>query len=118
MPPSVTRKFLATAGVRGQLGFVVAATGRPGQIDGTLIGSGNSVSAANSSLSAYENPIDEAIVAGKELAWTDDVEHSGQHLVLLALNRIGPRVYGRRGTTVEAWQRYSLSIVENRPTFA
>ncbi|HUU58652.1 MAG TPA: hypothetical protein VMZ50_03845 [Phycisphaerae bacterium] len=104
-------KVLGTVGATGVHSLVLATGPRPLALQGLLIASAASRTAADTAINALIQAVEDLCDAGTEIHWEDDMGHSGAHLVLTGLRMIGPRTYSADGK--QAWQRYVLAGREN-----
>ena len=116
--PAITRKEVGSAGLKGAFDMTTAVGARAGAIagkdgaPGLLTGTGNTRALADAALSTYEATIEQLIESGDQVSWEDDTGRYGYFLRLLTFRRVGPRHYGKTGSTYSAWRYYLLQFVE------
>jgi len=111
-------KVLAATGTEGEGSILLQLGGRPGQIAGILKASASDRDSADSAINAMEAAIEALADSGKDYAWKDDVGHTGEHLKVVSYKPDGDREYGRSGSSVEAWQRFRVDVLDLDGKFA
>lgn len=103
-------KEFQAPGVTGAGSMVLVNGPRPGVIDGVLKATASTRAGADTALDALETAVETLRRAGDVKAWEDDQAHTGDSLLVRGYDRLGPRLYGRSGSTTTAWQQYRCEV--------